>query len=96
MDIITNALSGINVSALGSYSGLLIALVVLLVIVLFFKLSFKLIWNAILGAVVLWLVNFVGAFVGFALQINIWKALIVGFFGVPGAVAVVLFEIFGK
>lgn len=96
MEILNNILSGVGVSALGSYSGLLIALVILLVIILFFKLSFKLLWNAILGAVVLWLVNFLGAFVGFALHINIWKALIVGFFGIPGAVAVILFEIFGK
>lgn len=96
MEIINNFLSGASVSALGSYSGLLVALVILLLIIVFFKLSFKLLWNALLGAAVLWLVNFLGAYFGFALHINIWKALIVGFFGIPGAVAVILFEIFGK
>ena len=96
METISGFLSGSGVTALGSYSGLLIAILILLIIILFFKLSFKLFWNAILGAVVLWLVNFLGGFVGFSLHINIIKALIVGFFGIPGAIAVVLFEIFGK
>ena len=43
----------------------------------------------------LWLINLVGGLVGFGLKITVIKALIAGFFGIPGALAIVLFEIFG-
>ncbi|MBQ2134220.1 MAG: pro-sigmaK processing inhibitor BofA family protein, partial [Phascolarctobacterium sp.] len=40
-------------------------------------------------------INLIGGFVGFGLKITVIKALIAGFFGIPGALAIVLFEIFG-
>ena len=81
---------------LGSLGPLLVGVVLLLIIVKLLSMPFKLVWNGICGALLLWVVNLLGTFVGFGLKITIFKALIAGFFGVPGAVAVILFELFAK
>ncbi|WP_299446142.1 pro-sigmaK processing inhibitor BofA family protein [uncultured Phascolarctobacterium sp.] len=81
---------------LGSLGPLLVGVVLLLLIVKLLSMPFKLVWNGICGAIVLWLVNVFGALVGFGMKITVIKALIAGFFGIPGAVAVILFEIFAK
>ena len=81
---------------LGSLGPMLVGVVLLLVIVKLLSMPFKLVWNGICGAILLWLVNVLGAFVGFGLKITILKALIAGFFGIPGALAVILFELFAK
>ena len=67
---------------------------ILLVVVKLLSLPFKLVWNGIIGAAALWLVNLVGAAVGFGLKITVVKALIAGVFGVPGLIAVLCWEIF--
>ena len=93
-------LEGLAASAglgpLGSLGPMLVGVVLLLVIVKLLSMPFKLVWNGICGALLLWVVNLLGTFVGFGLKITIFKALIAGFFGVPGAVAVILFELFAK
>ena len=66
----------------------LIAVVILILVVKLLSLPIKLIYNAILGGIGLWLFNFVAAFVHFQVSITIINSLIVGFFGVPGLVAV--------
>ena len=81
---------------LGSLGPMLVGVVLLLLIVKLLSMPFKLVWNGICGAVLLWLVNILGSFVGFSLKITIIKALIAGFFGIPGALAVILFEVFAK
>ena len=95
-----STLEGLAASAglgpLGSLGPMLVGVVLLLVIVKLLSMPFKLVWNGICGALLLWLVNLLGAFVGFGLKITIFKALITGFFGVPGAIAVILFELFAK
>lgn len=74
----------------------LLAIVVLFIIGKFLsfplKILFKLIVNGILGAVLLFIVNFIGGFFNFSIGINIYTALIAGFFGIPG----VIFLIFLK
>ena len=93
-------LEGIAASAglgpLGSLGPMLVGIVLLLIVVKLLSMPFKLVWNGICGAILLWLVNIVGSFVGFGLKITVFKALIAGFFGVPGALAVILFELFAK
>ena len=93
-------LEGIAASAglgpLGSLGPMLVGIVLLLIVVKLLSMPFKLVWNGICGAILLWLVNIVGSFVGFSLKITIFKALIAGFFGIPGALAVILFELFAK
>lgn len=84
-----------GLGSLGTLGSLLIGVLLLLIIVKVLAMPFKLVWNGLLGALTLWLVNIVGGFIGFSLKITVVKALIAGFFGIPGAVAVILFEIFG-
>ena len=95
-----STLEGLAASAglgpLGFLGPMLVGVVLLLIIVKLLSMPFKLVWNGICGALLLWLVNLLGAFVGFGLKITIFKALIAGFFGVPGAIAVILFELFAK
>ena len=95
-----STLEGLAASAglgpLGSLGPMLVGVVLLLLIVKLLSMPFKLVWNGICGAVLLWLVNILGSFVGFSLKITIIKALIAGFFGIPGALAVILFEVVAK
>lgn len=76
------------------YLGL--GIVLILIVIKLLSLPFKFLWNGIIGACMLWLVNMFGGMVGFTMKITIFKALVAGFFGIPGALAVVLYEIFGK
>lgn len=82
-------------SSLGSFWPYILGLLLILFVVQLFELPFKLVWNGLIGAAMLWLINLVGSLVGFGLKITVFKALVAGFFGIPGAIAVVLFEIFG-
>ena len=92
-------LDGLAASAglgpLGSLGPMVVGVVLLLLVVKLLSMPFKLVWNGICGAALLWIVNFLGSFVGFTVKITVIKALIAGFFGIPGAVAVILFELFG-
>lgn len=54
----------------------------------------KLLINSILGALILYLINILGAICGLHIGINIITAVIVGLLGIPGAILLVLFEIF--
>lgn len=71
----------------------LIAVVILILVVKLLSLPIKLIYNAILGGIGLCLFNFVAAFVHFQVSITIINSLIVGFFGVPGLVAVIFLKL---
>ena len=64
--------------------------------VLLLSMPFKLVWNGLCGALLLWFINLVGSLAGFTMKITVIKALIAGFFGVPGALAVVLYELLVK
>ena len=70
-----------------------IALVVLYLIVTFFSLSFSFVWNGVIGGIMLWLLNLVGGIFSFHVPITIVSALIAGFFGIPGVVAVVIYNL---
>ncbi|GAA0734455.1 pro-sigmaK processing inhibitor BofA family protein [Clostridium oceanicum] len=58
------------------------------------KIIFTLLVNAVLGVVLLYVVNFVGAYFNFFIGINIWTALISGFFGIPGVIFLIIFKLF--
>ena len=75
---------------------LICAVIILFVIVKLLTLPFKLVWNGILGALILWLFHLVGGLFHVAVHITVIKALIAGFFGIPGAVVVILWELFAK
>lgn len=72
---------------IGSFIVGIIALFILLrVLSLPFRIVWKLITNSIVGALMLWVVNLFGL----GIEITFFKALIAGFFGVPGVLVVVL------
>ncbi|KYH27313.1 MULTISPECIES: pro-sigmaK processing inhibitor BofA family protein [Clostridium] len=56
------------------------------------KILWKLIVNGILGTILLIVVNFFGEYLGFTIGINIWTALIAGFFGIPGVIFLIVFK----
>ncbi|WP_293728125.1 pro-sigmaK processing inhibitor BofA family protein [uncultured Phascolarctobacterium sp.] len=96
MEMLEGIAASAGLGPLGALGPLLVGVVLLLLVVKLLSMPFKLVWNGICGALLLWVVNLLGSFVGFGLKITVIKALIAGFFGVPGAAAVILFEIFGK
>ena len=77
---------------------LLLALAVIVVIVLVriisapIKLIFKLLINTAIGFGILFLINLVGQNFGFQLEMNLLHALIVGIFGIPGVVVLILLQ----
>lgn len=82
---------------LASLGSLAMGVVILYVIVKLLSLPFKLVWNGVIGAIMLWLANLLGgALFGVTVKITIIKALIAGFFGIPGAAAVILWDLFVK
>ena len=80
MDIIAGIAIGIIVFAI---LGKLIALP--------FRILWKLITNSIIGAIILWVINLFGA----GIEINFLRALIAGFFGVPGVIVLLLERMMG-
>ena len=78
-----------------------IAIIVIAVITVFLILKLltapirfaaKMLINALVGFVVLFLLNFVGGIVGLSLGINWFNALVVGIFGAPGVVLLLLLK----
>ena len=79
---------------------LLVAAVLLLVLKYVFNVSYKtlgeLLLNVILGLLILWLVNKFGGSIGIPnIPINFITALVVGIFGLPGVIILVLLYYFG-
>jgi len=72
-------------------AGVLI-LLVLAIIKFPIKIIFKLIINAVLGFVILLILNYAGGFIGVTVAVNWINAVIVGVFGVPGVVLILLLQ----
>ena len=66
--------------------GIIVLFILLRILSLPFRIVWKLITNSIVGALMLWVVNLFGL----GIEITFVKALIAGFFGVPGVLVVVL------
>lgn len=66
--------------------GIIVLFILLRIVSLPFRIVWKLITNSIVGALMLWVVNLFGL----GIDITFFKALIAGFFGVPGVLVVVL------
>ena len=89
MQGIDHAVKGLNSGTLEGTLPFIIGVLILVVVVKCFSLPFRLIWNGICGAVALWFINLIGGFLGF-------KALIAGLFGIPGCLAVILWELYAR
>lgn len=59
------------------------------------KLIFKLLWHAASGFLLLLVVNIIGANIGFVIEITLVRAILVGFLGIPGALALIYMQIKG-
>ncbi len=74
----------------------LIALIVIVLLKFILNLSLKkvigLAINALIGMVALWLINYTGLV---AIPINIITCLVVGIFGVPGTIVLILLALLG-
>lgn len=57
------------------------------------KFIIHLVFNALVGGLMLWVVDFVGAYFGFAIAINPITALIAGVLGIPGVILLIAFKI---
>lgn len=79
---------------------ILVASVLLLVLKYVFNVSYKtlgeLLLNVLLGILILWLVNKFGGSIGIPnIPINVITALVVGIFGLPGVIVLILLYYFG-
>ena len=71
-----------------------IGLIVLFIILKLFKWPLKILLNGIFGVILLYVVNLIGANFGLTIGINIVTALIAGTLGIPGVIALILFQLF--
>ena len=74
--------------------GLILGIIVLKLIFSSIKKIVGLMINSVLGVILLMIVNFFGAYVGISVNINLLKAIIVGIFGIPGIIFLVVFQNF--
>lgn len=82
---------------LGSILSFLAVMFVIFLVFKLLSLPFKIMWklfvNAVIGFVLLLLFNFLGGLIGLTIEITWWKAVIVGIFGVPGIVGLLLVQL---
>lgn len=72
----------------------LVGLLLLYVVIKFLKWPLKILINGVIGIVLLYIANFIGGYLGFAIGINAVTALIAGFLGVPGVIFLIIFQLF--
>lgn len=83
---------------MGSIIYFAIAIIALIVIVKLLswplKILIRLIINGVIGTILLYLVNIAGSqFFHFTIGINVVTALIAGFFGVPGVIFLIIWQL---
>lgn len=71
-----------------------VGLIILYLILKLLKLPFKILINGILGVVLLYIANLIGANFGITVGINVVTALIAGILGIPGVIALFIFQLF--
>ena len=73
--------------------GIVILYFIVKIIKLPLKLIIKLLINGLTGLIMLSIVNFVGDSFGITVNINAFTSLIAGFLGIPGVIALVIFNL---
>lgn len=85
---------GMDMSVLLTYAGAIILILVLGKLFLWpLKMIFKIAVNSIAGGIVILIINYIGAFFGVMIPLNMINALIVGVLGIPGAVLLLILNI---
>lgn len=84
-----------NISVILPFIGALVVLfVVLKILALPLKLIIKLLINGLIGGGIIFIINMIGANFGFVLPLEWWSAILVGILGIPGAIILVLIQLF--
>lgn len=84
-----------NISIILPFIGALVVLfVVLKILALPLKIIIKLLINGLIGGGIIFLINLIGANFGFILPLEWWSAILVGILGIPGAIILVLIQLF--
>jgi len=84
-----------EISVILPFLGALLAIFIILKILSApFKLIIKLIINGLIGGLIIYVINWIGAGFNFALPLEWWSAILVGLLGIPGAVILVLIQLF--
>lgn len=73
--------------------GIVILYFIVKIIKLPLKLIIKLLINGLTGLIMLSIVNFIGDSFGITVNINVFTSLIAGFLGIPGVIALVIFNL---
>ena len=73
---------------------LLVIFIVLKILSAPFKLIIKLILNGLIGGAIIYVINWIGAGFNFSLPLEWWSAILVGLLGIPGAIILVLIQLF--
>ena len=73
---------------IGAAIGIIILALIMKLVALPLHLFWKFITNSIIGAIMLWACNLFGA----NIPIDILRALIAGVFGIPGVIAILLYQ----
>ena len=58
------------------------------------RLILKLLINTAVGFALLFLVNLIGSYFGFSLEMNLLNALVTGIFGIPGVIVLIFIRLF--
>lgn len=85
---------GMEMSVLLTYAGAIVLLLVLGKLFLWpLKMVFKIAVNSIAGGIVILAINYIGAYFGVMIPLNMINALVVGVLGIPGAILLLIFNI---
>lgn len=85
-----------TIAGLGGLAVVILAVVILALLVFLLGMPIKILYNGVVGAIMLWIFNLLGGLIGFTVHINVISALIAGFFGIPGAAVVILWNLFAR
>ena len=70
----------------------LVLFLILKILSLPFKIIIKLLINALVGGVIIFVINLIGANFGFTIDLNWISAIVVGIFGIPGAIILAIVQ----
>ncbi len=73
---------------------ILVLFIILKILALPVKIIIKLVINGLIGGFIIWLINLIGANFGFTITLNWITAVLVGIFGIPGAIVIAIIQMF--
>lgn len=84
-----------DLSVILPYLGVLLVIFIILKILSApIKIITKVILNGVIGGIIIYVINLIGAGFNFTLPLEWWSAILVGILGIPGAIILVLIQLF--